>query len=280
MARQRSKLVWGVTLLTFGALWLLHEAGHLRGNQVVMFVFATVFLSLAGLFYARFQGDPDRRYGSLIPAGISASLGFMILGIAFRIPASLQPLVFFAGPAVAFAYIHALDRTRNWALLSACAAAMFGLAGFVGSWSFLGGDLAPMIFLAGTGALFVWHFLRAGKDWALIPGGIMLTTSLLPLIDRITLVRELAPAVACFGFAATFAAVFFLGRPGSSGWARYPAVALAVCGCLALFVGIAESALVYALPIALIGVGIYLIRNSLGAGTNGSSGPALTPPAP
>jgi len=262
--RRQQHLFWGMALLAFGMLWLLHEARFLRGFRFATLAGATALALGASRFYLRYRSEPARRYGWLVPAGFLAGIAVHLCGTAFYLwRDTTAPLWIFGGLAAAFARIHALDPSRGWALVSSWFSAVIGVASFVGGRHILGGELSAAVFLWGTGAVFIWHFLRSGKDWALLTGGILLTLGFLPPSTRFPWLDRYTPGLSLLGLGASFALVFLLGRPGSSQWARWPALVLGLLGVFVLFVGVARPVLTYGLPVALIATGAALVRNAL-----------------
>ena len=96
---------------------------------------------------------------------------------------------------------------------------------------------------------------------------------ILPLADGLPLLENLAPAIFFLGAALAFAALYFLGRPRSSEWARFPAIGLAALGVLAAAGALAGPVLAYGFPLALIAIGVWLIAGR-------KSGESPVPPAP
>lgn len=278
----RGPLVAGAVLLGLGAILLLEQLNLFSRVALALFPVA-MFGGLAAFAFAGFRKKPETRFGLLIPAGVSISLALLIGGdVSGLLPNALKPLVFFAGPAFAFAAIWMLKPSRRWALLSAWSCAIIGITAAVDSTGRPGDVLAPLVMLVGIAACFVWHFLRTDREWALLPAGFLVTTGLIAASEGLHLREPVQVAIMFFGSSATFAVYYLLGRPTKVQWAAIPTLALAAMGFLAMF---ARPLVSFGVPLLLIGFGLYLILRPPTSGfppaplERNPEPPATTPPA-
>jgi hypothetical protein len=280
VAKERNRLVWGALLVLFGLLWILETSGFIHGRLLGASIAATFLFCFAALCYLAFRAQPAQRWGFLVASSFFAASGVLAFGeIAGILPESIVPLIFFGFPAVAFGYLHAQDPSRTWALICGWLSAVIGVTSFIGSFRLLGEDLAGAVFLWACGITFLWHFLRTGKDWAILPGGSLLSAGFIPLLERVGVSENLQVSIFLLGLAMTFAALWALGTPGRA-WARFPAVILGFLGTLMLVGVVARPLFRYVAPAALIGTGLYLILRSRENGEAGSNAAAPPPPPP
>ncbi len=128
------RLALGLGLVLLGLLWLLGAFHLLPVWRLAMLAVAAGFLGLAAVCGLAYRRDPATRYGFLVPAGVLVSLSLSVLleSLFRRVPDPLHALVFFAGPALAFARIYTLDRRRGWALISASLCGVLGATASLG----------------------------------------------------------------------------------------------------------------------------------------------------
>ncbi len=101
--------------------------------------------------------------------------------------------------------------------------------------------------------------------WALIPGGAMLTTALVALLDQLTAEREtgIEPgAIMMLGLAATFAVLSRVETP--QGYLRWPAIPAAVLLAVGLIL-LASSVTwgIWLASLLLIVVGVWMLMRGL-----------------
>ena len=125
-------------------------------------------------------------------------------------------------------------------------------------------SFGPAVFLGSIGLSFLVIYLTTGTQqwWALIPAGSLFSIALTVIADSIFREGDVAGGVFMLGMGATFGAVYLL--PTSEGrqhWAIYPAGVMLVIGFF-IMVSAAQF-LGYIWPLALIGLGAYLIYRYL-----------------
>jgi len=128
----------------------------------------------------------------------------------------------------------------------------------------LAGKLGGPIVLGGIGVSFIAIFLIDRENWwALIPGGVMLTLTVVTGLDSALPGFETG-GIFFMGLGLTFATLGAVSNPDSDlRWAWIPAVILLIAGLL--FVAAVEDLLVYIWPAGLILIGAYLIFRALRA---------------
>jgi len=195
--------------------------------------------------------------GILILAGVLFMLQeFQILGSAFEF---LWVILMAAGAAV-FLWIYFTKRDQWWAIIPGLALFGLTLAAIDSLLGLLpGSDISGAIFLGCIGLAFWLVYLRRQSQWwAIIPGGVLITLSVVAGLDFLS---DWTDVIFFLGMGATFFLVALL--PDSvhnTRWAFIPAGILTVLG-LALFAPVL-NVMNIAWPIILIGLGAFiLIRN-------------------
>ena len=259
----RRALVVGSALLFFGAAWLLHSVGLLRGFFGHLFP-AAIFASLAAYFYFGFEAR--RRPIQLVLAGLFSSLAAIVLleTLHFRSEA-LVPTILFAGPAAAFLRLYQIEGRRGW-LGAAWVAAVISAASLVGSIHGRTSALAGTVVLWGMAAAFLYSFLRGGKDTPLVIGGVLTALGFIPAAEALRLPDAVGVGLVFLTLSGTFASLWLVGTPGHTAWAIYPAGGFAVAAAFSFLSG---PMLSFVFPIALITAGLWLI---FGAKKNGAVG--------
>lgn len=125
--------------------------------------------------------------------------------------------------------------------------------------------VSTLKFLAGPGilafiALAFWLVYRrsgGGRDWALVPFGIMATLSTVAAVDELIPVWD-SGVVFLLGMTATFTAVYLLPKErGGARWALWPALVWAFITLMANDPGGGLAR--WILPLAFIGTGVVLL---------------------
>lgn len=196
----------------------------------------------------------------LIAAGILVLL--QNLGILGGGLALLWALLFGAGGAV-FLYVFLTDRAGWWwavipgfALLSIGAIiALDRLAPRIGgNWD--------GVLVLGSIALAFWVIYLTNREnwWAVIPGGVLLTTALITGLSAFAGIET--GGVFLMGLGLTFGLLSLIRTPeGRMKWALIPAAVLLIIGMLVTAATV--SLLNYLWPVALILVGLYVIARVL-----------------
>jgi hypothetical protein len=193
-------------------------------------------------------------------------LGILLLLQNLRILPSLVEVIWlaiFAIGGVAFLGVYVGDRQRWWALIPG--GALLGIAGIMALEAFFPGRgaLASIIFLLALSSTFLAVFVFHRENWwAIIPGGVLLTTAVVALLDQVAPDFE-AGAVMMLGLAATFGVLSTLETPqGRLRWPLIPASVLLAVGLLLLASSVGWG--MWLVSLLLIVGGAYMVFRSLG----------------
>ena len=173
----------------------------------------------------------------------------------------LPAVLFIVGGAV-FGWLYISNRDQWWWIIPSGALLGIGLLiGLTGLSRAAGGRWGGSIFLACLAASFLVVF-ATHRDlwWALIPGGVLLTTAIVAGLPSDA--GELSGAVMMFGMAATFALVALLDAGQQRfRWALIPAGILGVLGVVILLEAATWSNIVIA--IVMVAAGLFLIYRGI-----------------
>jgi hypothetical protein len=180
------------------------------------------------------------------------------VGILGGVVALIWSLIFAAGGLV-FLYVFLTNRVHWWALIPGFA--LLSIAALIALDQFLprvGDALGGTIVLGGIGlAFWVIYFLNREHWWAVIPGGVLATLTLIVGLESVFEGDEIA-GILFLGLGLTFGVLYFLPSPqGRMKWAIFPAAILLVMGLL--FTVAAIGAFQYLGALALILIGLYLL---------------------
>jgi len=170
--------------------------------------------------------------------------------------------IFGAGGLV-FLYWFLSDREQWWAVIPGFKLLGLGALVALGSTGLrLAGELGGALFMGSIAAAFWVVYLRnRAAWWAIIPGGVLATLALVILASNLVS-GEAVGGLFFLGMAATFGLVYLFANPERRmTWALIPGAILGVMGLLLL--AASSSLLGYLWPLALIGVGGYLVLRVL-----------------
>ena len=192
--------------------------------------------------------------GLLILAGVLFMLQeFNILGSAFEY---LWVLLIAAGAAV-FLWIYFTKQDQWWAIIPGLALFGLTLVAIDELFDILpSSDISGAIFLGSIGLAFWLVYLRKQDQWwAIIPGGVLITLSLVAGLDFLS---EWNDVIFFLGMGITFFLVALLPRPAhNTKWALIPGGILTVLG-LVLFAPVLNIVNI-AWPVILIGLGAFIL---------------------
>ena len=175
-------------------------------------------------------------------------------------PTRLSFAVFLFGvPAVLFLLTFAADRRQWWALIPGFVLLGLSLVVINEENRFISTTQAGGLFLFSIGLPFLLIYILNRKMWwALIPGGVMVVLSVMPLLVDRSLSGQVTGAIFFLGLAAVFVLLRLatLSNP-NMGWAWWPAAGLAVFGLVVLLAGTTASQIVW--PAVLIGLGLWIL---------------------
>lgn len=212
------------------------------------------------------ERDRSSVIGGIALLLVGALLLLRNLGVIRQPGDTLWSLLFLAGGA-AFVAAYISNRTRWWALIPA--GTLIGLGVLIGvttAFPGAGERWGGSIFLACIAASFLLiYFLHRANWWAIIPGGVMLTTAVVAGIATGGSSGELAGAVMMYGMAATFLVLAQIELPGGRmRWPFIPAGVLAALGTVILLESVSGFGIAAAL--AVVGAGVYLLMRGMRRG--------------
>jgi hypothetical protein len=159
-----------------------------------------------------------------------------------------------------FLWIYFTNRDSWWAIIPGLTLAGLTLVSLENALGIIpGSDWSGSLFLGFIGLAFILVYLRRREQWwAIIPGGVMITLS---LVAGLSFFENSVEVIFFLGLAITFALVGILpNQSHDTRWAFIPAAVLFVMG-IALFAPL-QAFMQIIWPLALVGVGIYvLVRN-------------------
>ncbi len=177
-------------------------------------------------------------------------------------------MVLFAIGGIGFLSVYVTDREHWWALIPGTV--LLAIAAVI-----LLGETAPQLGSAIGGTLVVGaialsflliYALHPGFWWALIPGGVMASVTVVTLIDAFNLPID-GGAVIMLGIGLTFVLLSFVRTEEGERmwWALIPGGIMLLIG---IFVAAEQVALAgYVLPAVLLIVGLYFVLRGIRAGT-------------
>ena len=199
-------------------------------------------------------------------------LGLVIVGSLFLLQTlgvieGVLPLVWalaFAASGLIFLYFFWINREHWWALIPGFTLLGVGMLIGVAEYGPKGlENFAAFILLASIGLSF-WliYLLNREHWWAIIPGGVLFSVAVIPLLEMVKLNDDVIVSIFFSGLALTFAAIALLPTPyGRMKWAWIPASILLLIGIIIF--SVAVSAFTYLLPAGVIVVGLYILYRAL-----------------
>lgn len=205
------------------------------------------------------KDDKNRAIIGLIVAGIGVLL--LMQSVGFLVSAwSLVWAVIFTGGGVALIMSYRKNRANWWLLIPGTALVAIGVT--TGLETISGGlfsNVAGAVVLGGIAAGFIWIYYKHRENWwAVIPGGVMATLATMVLIFGDNGGPE-AGSFFLMGLAATFGVVYALPVAPKSQvtWAIFPAIGLLALAVVSF--AATASAGGFIVPLAMIGVGVFLV---------------------
>jgi len=200
-----------------------------------------------------------RTIGAILLIVAGALLLLQNVGILESVVALVWGLILAAGGLV-FLYLFMTERTKNWwAIIPGFA--LLGAAALVVIDQFfprIGGDLGGMILLGGLAlAFWVIYFQNREYWWAIIPGGALVTLTLIVGLEPFFAGDEIG-GLLFIGLGLTFGVLYLLPSPYKwMKWFIVPAGVLLGMGLLITIAAIGGSDLLFGA--AMIVVGLYLL---------------------
>ncbi|MBI3159393.1 MAG: hypothetical protein HYZ26_07330 [Chloroflexi bacterium] len=250
-------IILGLVLLVVGGYLLLQNFGivpELRGSA-----WTYVFAAASLLFLLIYVSAGWREWGWLFPVTIGAALAFGGFTEGRSINGELVGSLFLWSIAVPFWVARFARRENWWAVIPAGVLTVIGAIPVLTT--LRGGDeLVPVVMMYGLALVFVVVYLQnRGQWWPIIPAGSLAAVGTVILLAESRLPGNWEGQLigaALFGLMAlTFGLLYWLHRP-ETGWARYPAIVLAILAAVTLVAGPAAQ---YVFPLLMIGIGAWLL---------------------
>ncbi len=239
-----------------GSIIALSELG-LDGNYL-----GTLFMGAVSLpFWAAYAANRKENWWALIPGWATAVIAAIIL-LESVLPGEVIGAMVMFGIALPFFIVFLGNREHWWALIPAGVLSVIGVVVLISA--FASGEFIGALVMFGIALPFAFLFLRNREHWwALIPAGVMGTIGVIVLLAGLSLPGALEGRLiggALFlGWALTFAVLWWMYPSQPTAWAKYPAVGL---GAIALLIAIFGDVMDVIWPLAIIGVGIWLIYDN------------------
>jgi hypothetical protein len=219
-----------------------------------------------------------QKQGILLGSAIIA-IGVLALLINLGVIAHLDNLTLGCGLLLVsflFFRIYHADRQKWWALIPACLCAFLGVVMVVQTFWDFAGELVGAGFLWACTIAFGYIFSRNKQHWwAVIPAGICFTLGSVVLISGFDLLDNDFEAVVFFlGLGLTF--VFLWSQRGdgiATDWAMIPAVVMIALALMIYIENVRWLDWEIALPVLLIGVGLFLVTRKSRIRSDKMAGP-------
>lgn len=194
-----------------------------------------VLVGVAIPFVVAFFLNMRQNWWALIPSWTLIVIG-VIAFLADWVPGEIIGTLVLMAIALPFLVVYLWDRNAKWALIPAGVmgvTALFPLLGLIGDSDWVA---ALVMFILAT-PFFVVFFMNRKNWWALIPAGILTGIGLNVLVNTLFIENTIASAAAAalmlLTWAATFGGLWLTRGSNPTGWAKYPALALAGVALLA-----------------------------------------------
>lgn len=221
-----------------------------------------------------------RGYSTLIWGGLLIVFGFLLLADNLDWLGDWDAPVWsliLGAIGLTFLATFASDRRQWWALVPGLVILGVAVAVFLAEQDLVAGYIVATIILAGVGLPFLLIFITDRQHWwALIPGMTMLGVAAAIFLEGIGVIGgEAVGGLVVGGISLGFLSIYLMDR--AQWWALIPG---GIMGTVAFFLLLAAAGeLVW--PLALILLGLLLLRGSLGGGRRRARRvPRSSPPAP
>jgi hypothetical protein len=261
--KERSRYIWGFALILIGGFLLAVTTGLIP--DISANLWAVVFAVVSILFFVTYFVSGLREWGWLFPACIIGAVAAIIALNEMGVEGEWLGTIMIVSVAIPFWVALISDRKNNWwAIIPGGILLVVALAPLIATTA-ISGELFGALFPGVIGLVFLGvFFIRREHWWAIIPGGVMLTIAATVLVATLPsedgFFSRIFGGVFFGGLALTFASLWLMRSAYGTGWAKYPAAALAGVALLALFIGAFTN---FILPILFIGLGGWILYRSL-----------------
>lgn len=198
--------------------------------------------------------------GSLLLIGLGIFLLLNNFSFYINVSPIIAMLMFGALATLGFGY-YLTNREQWWVLFPA--AAFLAISGAALGDTLLPAaaeDLSGAVFMFGLSTAFWLIFISQRKHWwAGIPAGVLSTVGFVILVDEFTRGADISGNIMLTGLGLTFMMLWVLRRAEKTGWAIWPGAILLGLGLLGPLVKPILMVAAFTWPLALIGLGIWLI---------------------
>ena len=226
-----------------------------------------------------------RSYSSWIWGGLLIALGLVFLAENLDLLGDWNAPVWsliLGAISLVFLVTFISDRSQWWALIPGLVILGVAVAVFLAEQELVAGYVVATIILAGVGLPFLLIFLTDRKHWwALIPGMTMIGVAAAVFLEGIGVISdEAVGGLVVGGIALGFLFIYLIDR--QQWWALIPG---GIMGTVAFFLLVA-TVIEYVWPVALILLGLLLLRSGLVGGRRRPRGaervsaPTPLPPEP
>jgi hypothetical protein len=226
-----------------------------------------------------------RSYSSWIWGGLLIALGLVFLAENLDLLGDWNAPVWsliLGAISLVFLVTYVSDRGQWWALIPGLVILGVAVAVFLAEQELVAGYVVATIILAGVGLPFLLIFLTDRKHWwALIPGMTMIGVAAAVFLEGIGVISdEAVGGLVVGGIAMGFLSIYLIDR--QQWWALIPG---GIMGTVAFFLLVA-TVIEYVWPVALILLGLLLLRSGLVGGRRRPRGvervsaPTPLPPEP
>ena len=248
---KRQGLVWGGLLILFGVIGLVATVTALSA-WIWVAILAVAGLGAFGVFLTD-RSEPTL----LIPAYVLWAVALMVVLVTLNVLRDeFIAMYVLAAIALPFLVVFVRDRAQWWALIPVYV--LWAVAGLVAltALNVLSDEFIALYVLTAIALPFLVVFLRdRAQWWALIPAYVMLAVGLMVGLTASGALSELLiPAYVMFAIAIPFLVVFALNP--KEWWPLIPGGIMAIIGLAFL---VAEAAVEYIAPLALVLAGIWIL---------------------
>jgi hypothetical protein len=216
-----------------------------------------IMLAIAVPFYVVYFTNRSR-WWALIPAWVTSVLTVIIF-LSTLIPGEIVGTIVLLAIALPFLVVYIRDRTNWWALIPG---GIMGTIAFIPLLTLLGDEewVAPIIVFLLAAPFLVIAILSKKSWWAIIPAGVFISAGIISVLGIFLEpgpgVWSLGNGIFFVGMGATFGVLWLLRNKYDTGWAKIPAIVLAI-------IGVVSASISQYWPIIIIFAGLWTLYLAL-----------------